>query len=61
MTIDDTEKKQDEFNVKLGALNRYFPRIENYIEAKNTLLDNAKNFNSGEKKLLKVLKKKYFC
>ena len=61
MTIDDIEKKQDEFNVKLGALNRYFLRIENYIEAKNTLLDNVKNFNSGEKILLIVLKKKYFC
>ena len=62
MTIDDTEIKQNEFNefnAKLGALNRYFPTNKKYIESKIKLLDNAKNFY-GEKKLLKALKKEYF-
>ena len=37
-TIDDSEIKQDEFNAKLGALNRYFPKNERYIEAKKYAL-----------------------
>ena len=59
MTMDDAEMKQDEFDAKLNALSNYPPRNQNYIEAKNKLLDNTKNSMRGEKKLLKVLKKEY--
>ena len=59
-TIDDSEMKQDEFNLMLGVLSNYAPKSQKYIEAKNKLLDNAKNFYQGEKKLLKALKMKYF-
>ena len=55
MLIDDAEMKQNEFDAKLNALSRYFPKKQEYIEAKNKLLDNAKNFYEGRKKLLKAL------
>ena len=38
------EIKQDKCNETLGALSDYPPRNKKYIEAKNNLLDNAKNF-----------------
>ena len=44
MAIDDAEMKQDEFNAKLTNLSNYTPKVQKYIEAKNKLLDNAKNF-----------------
>ena len=44
----------------LGALSKYTPRDKKYIKAKNGLLDNVEIFTMGEKKLLKVLKMKYF-
>ena len=60
MLIDNTEMKQYEFDEKLNALSRCSPRNQKYVEAKNKLLDNAKNFYEGRKKLLKALKKEYF-
>ena len=44
MTIDDAEHIQDEFNSVLGVLSDYTPRGQKYVEAKNKLLDNVKNF-----------------
>ena len=44
MTIDRAEMKQDEFNSTLAVLNNYAPKSKKYIEAKNSLLNNAKNF-----------------
>ena len=60
MSINEAERKQDEFDVLLNALSRCSARNEKYIMAKNYLLDNAKNFTRREKKLLKVLKMEYF-
>ena len=60
MLIDDAEMKQNEFDAKLNALSRYSPRNQNYIEAKNEILVNAKNVYEGRKKLLKALKKECF-
>ena len=58
--INKAERKQDEFNVELNTLSEYAPRDQNYIQAKNDTLNNAKNFyKGGEKKLLKVLKMEY--
>ena len=42
--------KQNKFDAKLNSLSRYSPKNENYIEAKNKLLDNAKNLYEGRKK-----------
>ena len=60
MLIDDAEMKQNEFDAKLNALSGYSPRNQNYIEAKNEILVNAKNVYEGKKKLLKALKKECF-
>ena len=34
MLIDDAEMKQNKFDAKLNALSRYFPKKQEYIEAK---------------------------
>ena len=60
MSINEVERKQDEFNVVLNALSRYSSRDQKYIEAKNELLENVKIFTRGEKKLLTILKMEYF-
>ena len=44
MTINDAEIRQNEFNSIIGALNNYFPKDQKYKEAKNSLLNNVKNF-----------------
>ena len=56
MTIDDAEMKQDEFNSILDALKNYSPKAQKYIEAKNNLLNNAKNFYEGREKIIKGFK-----
>ena len=58
--INGPEQKQDEFDAVLGALSEYSPIDQKYLEAKNKLLDKAKDFYKGRKKLLKGLKTKYF-
>ena len=52
-SIDKAEQKQDEFDAVVNALSEYSPRDQKYVETKNKLLDNAKNFYKGRKKLLK--------
>ena len=47
MTIDDAEKKQNEFNKTLGDLSDHTPKNKKYIEARENLLDNAKNIYEG--------------
>ena len=42
MTTDDAEIKQGKFDATLNALNP--PRSEKYVESKNKLLGNTKNF-----------------
>ena len=61
MTINDAEMRQNEFNSIVGALNNYIPKARKYIEAKNSLLNNVKNFCEGKEKLWNALKKEYFC
>ena len=60
MTINDAEIRQNKFNSKRDVLDNYSPKDKKYIEAKNSLINNAKSFYTGRKKLLKDLKKKYF-
>ena len=55
MTADDAEHIQDEFNSILGVLSNYTP-----IEAKNKLLDNAKNFYKGREKIIEGFKNGIF-
>ena len=48
-TIDEAERKQDEIDGVMGALKKYIPRNNKYVEAKNKLLSNVK---------MKIMKKK---
>ena len=50
MSIDEAERKQDEFDGVLGALSAYPTKRKEYIEAMNKLLNNAKKTLQGEKK-----------
>ena len=59
MSIDEAERRQDEFDGVLGALSTYSTKKKEYIEVKNRLLNNAKN-TKGEKKILEGLKMEYF-
>ena len=52
--------KQNEFDTKLSASSGYSTRNQKYIEAKNKLLNNAKNFYEGRKKIVESLKKGIF-
>ena len=56
MTIDETEKKQNGFDGVLGALSLYSVKKKEYIEAKNKLLDNAKNFFKAREKIIEGFK-----
>ena len=59
ITIDEAEGKQDKFNTVKSLLERYAPRDNKYVEAKNELLNNAKKFymiNSGLKDLEEEIK-----
>ena len=52
--------KQDEFNSILDALNNYSPKTQKYIETKNSLLNNAKNFYKGREKVIEGFKEGVF-
>ena len=60
MTINDAEMKQNEFNSIRVALNNCSPKDKKYIEAKNSLLNNAKNFYRGREKNIEGFKEKLF-
>ena len=47
-------------NSILDALNNYTPKNKKYIEAKNSLLNNAKNFYKGREKIIKGFKDRIF-
>ena len=60
ITIDEVERKQDEFNAIMGVLEDYTTRSNKYIEAKNKLLNHVKKIYEGREKLLRGLKTEYF-
>ena len=60
MTIDDAEQIQDEFYSILNVLSNYTPRDKKYIDAKNKLLDNTKNFHKGREKIIQGFKNAIF-
>ena len=49
-TVKETERRQDEFDVTLGALSIYPAKKKKYLEAKNKLLNNAKENLQAERK-----------
>ena len=52
--------KQDEFDSIIAVPNDYNPKAQKYIQAKNKLLDNAKNFYEGRKKIIEGFKNGIF-
>ena len=47
LSINEAERKQDKFDAIIGALENYTSKSDKYIEAKNRLLNNVKNFWEG--------------
>ena len=60
MKRNDAEMRQNEFNSIVDALNNYIPKAQKYIEAKNSLLNNVKNFYKGREKIIKGFKEGIF-
>ena len=60
MTINDAKSIQNKFDQDLFVLNNYGPKAQNYIEAKNRLLDNVKNFYKGRKKIIEGFQNRIF-
>ena len=61
MTKDEAEKKkQDEFDGVLSALSTYSTKRKEYIEVKNKVLNNAKNFCKGREKIIEEFKNGIF-
>ena len=60
MTINDAEMKQNKFNTMRVALNNYSTKDKKYIKAKNSLINNAKNFYEGRKKIIEGFKEGIF-
>ena len=60
MSIDDAEMMQNEFNSNLNDLRKYSAREQEYIEAKNNLLENVNNFYKGRKIIIDGFKKGIF-
>ena len=59
-TIDEAKRIQEEFDVVMNALKNYAPRDNEYVEAKNELLNNAKNFYVGRQKIIEGFKNEIF-
>ena len=59
-TIDEVERKQDEFNGVIGALEKYTPKHNKCVEAKNKLLNNVKKFHVGREKITEGFKNGIF-
>ena len=51
MSIDEAERRQDEFDGVLGVLSTYSTKKTEYIEVKNRLLNNAKKYKGREKNI----------
>ena len=59
-TIDDVERKQDKFSAIIAALEKYTPRDDKYVEAKNKLLNYVKNFYEGREKIIEGFKNEIY-
>ena len=60
MSIDEAERKQDEFDGVVGALSTYSTKRKEYIEAMNKLLNNAKKFYKRREKIIEGFKNGIF-
>ena len=60
MKINNAEMRQNEFISITDALNDYIPKSQKYNEAKNSLLNNAKDFYEGREKIIEGFKNGMF-
>ena len=60
MTIDEAERKQNEFHGVLGALSEYSAKERMYTKTKNKLLNNKNNFYKGREKIIEGFKNRIF-
>ena len=60
MTIDEAERKQNEFHGVLGALSEYSAKERMYTKTKNKLLNNENNFYKGREKIIEGFKNRIF-
>ena len=60
LSINETEKKQDEFDGLLGALSTYPAKKKEYIKAKNKLFNNANKIYKGREKIIEAFKNGMF-
>ena len=60
ITIDEAERKQDEFNTVLNLLKKYSPKYDKYVTLKKNLVDNVSKFYEERERKKKSLKMKYF-
>ena len=51
MSIDEAERRQDEFDGVLGVLSTYSTKKKEYIEVNNRLLNNTKKYKGREKNI----------
>ena len=58
--IEKAERIQDEFNGVYGALDKYKPKKEPYIEKRRKLLINTDNFYKGREMIIDAFKNKIF-
>ena len=59
-TIDEAKRIQEEFDVVTNALKNYAARDNKYVEAKNKLLNNVKNFYEGREKIIEGFKNEIY-
>ena len=60
MTINDAEIRQNKFNSIRDALNYYSPKDKKYIEARKSLINNAKSFYEGREKIIEGFREGIF-
>ena len=60
ITIEDAEEIQEEFDGAYGALEIYRAIKPKYVEKKQKLLINSRNFYDGRKMIINAFKIKYF-
>ena len=60
LSIEKTERIQDEYEAQLAALERYRPRKSDYKTKRENLLNNFKNFYDGREMIINAFKDKIF-
>ena len=60
ITIDEAERKQDDFNTVLHLLKKYSPKHDKYMTLKDNLVDNVSKFYERREKIIEGFKNEVF-